>query len=148
MSRSGYSEDVEDRWAFIRWRGVVASAIRGKRGQAFLREMLATLDALPKKRLIAEELRTPDGDVCAIGSVGAARGVDLGALDPHDYDAIAKAFGIAAPLVREIEAVNDECGGGYAYEALDANARALIYAERRFKRVREWVASQIKPPAC
>jgi hypothetical protein len=37
MSRSGYSDDLEN-WSLIRWRGAVASAIRGRRGQAFLRE--------------------------------------------------------------------------------------------------------------
>lgn len=45
MSRSGYSEEL-DQWDLIRWRGQVASAIRGKRGQAFLRAMLAALSLL------------------------------------------------------------------------------------------------------
>jgi hypothetical protein len=44
-------------WSHIRWRGAVASAIRGGRGQAFLREMLAAMDAMPVKRLVANELR-------------------------------------------------------------------------------------------
>lgn len=56
MSRSGYTEDCDDNWQLIRWRGAVASAIRGKRGQAFLRELLAALDAMPEKRLIADAL--------------------------------------------------------------------------------------------
>jgi len=47
MSRSGYSDDCDDQWSLICWRGAVKSAIRGKRGQAFLKEMLAALDALP-----------------------------------------------------------------------------------------------------
>ena len=38
MSRSGYSDDL-DNWDLIRWRGQVSSAIRGKRGQGFLREL-------------------------------------------------------------------------------------------------------------
>jgi hypothetical protein len=46
MSRSGYSDDHSE-WDLIRWRGAVASAIRGKRGQAFLRELLVALDAMP-----------------------------------------------------------------------------------------------------
>jgi hypothetical protein len=45
MSRSGYSDDL-DPLALGRWRGRVASAMRGKRGQAFLREMLAAMDAM------------------------------------------------------------------------------------------------------
>ena len=68
MSRSGYSDEC-DGWDLIRWRGAVASAIRGQRGQAFLREMLSALDAMPEKRLISEELER-DGEVCAMGAVG------------------------------------------------------------------------------
>lgn len=52
MSRSGYADWCDDNWAMIRWRGAVASAVRGKRGQAFLRELATTLDAMPEKRLI------------------------------------------------------------------------------------------------
>jgi hypothetical protein len=72
MSRSGYSDDC-DQWDMIRWRGAVASSIRGARGQAFLKEMLAALDALPEPKLIAEELES-DGAVCAIGAVGPFAG--------------------------------------------------------------------------
>jgi hypothetical protein len=58
MGRAGYSEDC-DGWALIRWRGAVTSAIRGKRGQAFLREMLDALDALPVKRIASGGERNP-----------------------------------------------------------------------------------------
>jgi len=60
MSRSGYSDDCEDNWSWICWRGAVKSAIRGKRGQAFLRETLAALDALPERKLIAKDLIKTD----------------------------------------------------------------------------------------
>lgn len=60
MSRSDYSEDL-DMWDLIRWRGQVASAIRGKRGQKLLRDLAAALDAMPVKALIADELQTEDG---------------------------------------------------------------------------------------
>ena len=132
MSRSGYFDDCDSHWDLIKWRGQVASAIRGKRGQAFLRELLAALDAMPEKKLIAHDL-IHEGNVCAIGSVGVARGVDLAALDPYDYDKIAEVFGIAHQLVQEIEWWNDE--GGYR----DA-------PEARWSRMREWVASQIAEP--
>lgn len=131
MSRSDYSDEADDQWASICWRGAVASAIRGKRGQAFLREMLAAMDAMPEKKLISEDLAR-DGDVCAIGSVGKARGVDMSKLDPEDPDAIAKTFGISSALVREIEYVNDEnwsCRGD---------------PEKRFEAVRKWIVKQIK----
>ena len=72
MSRSGYIDDYgcggrEEQWALIRWRGAVASAIRGKRGQKFLRDVLAAMDELPEPTLISDELEK-DGQVCAIGA--------------------------------------------------------------------------------
>ena len=65
MSRSGYTDDGWDdesaQWASIRYAGALKSAMRGKRGQAFLKELLAALDAMPVKRLIREHLEI-DGD--------------------------------------------------------------------------------------
>lgn len=81
MSRSGYVDDFDEQWSLIRWRGAVRSAIKGARGQAFLREMLEALEAMPDKRLIEEELEQ-NGEVCALGSVGLKRGIDMKALDP------------------------------------------------------------------
>ena len=133
MIRSGYSDDC-DGWELIMWRGAVASAIRGQRGQAFLREMLAALDALPQKRLIADELQNNAGEVCAIGSVGRLRGVDMSKLDPEYPERIAETFGIASALVQEIEFINDE----------DFCWRGETTPERRFEIVRNWVVSQIK----
>lgn len=134
MSRSGYSDDGDfDNWSQIKWRGQVTSAIRGRRGQAFLREMLEALDAMPNKRLIAHELRQGD-EVCAIGCVGARRGIDLEALDPENYGDIANTFGIAKPLVQQIEYEND-----------DPFAWREISPEQRWQKVRDWVTAQIKP---
>ena len=133
MSRSGYIEDMEDNWNLIRWRGQVASAIRGKRGQAFLRELIAALDAMPERCLITHDL-IRDGEVCAIGSVGRQRGLDMTAVDPEDYDAVADLFGIASPLVREIEFINDEFGWG------DTTP------ERRWQIVRDWAAARLTLP--
>ena len=77
MSRSGYSVDGDlDHWQLIRWRGAVNSAMNGKRGQAFLRELLDALDALPEPKLIDHDLVRYDGSTdtnlfCALGAVGA-----------------------------------------------------------------------------
>lgn len=132
MSRAGYSDDYDlDNWSMIRWRGVVASSIRGKRGQAFLRDLAEAMDAMPEKRLIAGDLER-GGNVCAIGSLGVRRGVELAKLDPQDPGPIADAFGIAEPLVREIEYMNDE--GGWYDET----------PEKRWQRMRDWVAASIK----
>ncbi len=109
MSRAQYSDDLE-KWDLIRWRGQVMSAIRGKRGQKCLRDLVAALEALPDKRLIAEELRNEEGEHCALGALGAARGVDLDKVDPEDPEQVAKAFDIAEQLAREIAYENDESG--------------------------------------
>ena len=141
MSRSGYvDDDGDDPLAEGRWRAAVSSAMRGRRGQAFLKEMLAAMDALPAKRLIREELVHDTGmpfhrgDVCAIGSVGRARGVDMSDLDPYEHESVAARFGIAHAMACEIMYWNDE--GSYRRETPEA----------RFARMREWVASHIKPP--
>jgi len=131
MSRSGYS-DCLDTWPLIRWRGQVASAIRGKRGQAFLRELLAALDAMPEKKLIAHDLKDASGQVCTLGAIGVARGVDMTALDPEEPEQLGIAFGIAHQLVAEIEYENDE--GTYPLEA----------PEWRWQRMRAWVANQLR----
>jgi hypothetical protein len=130
--RSGYSDDC-DQWDLIRWRGAVESAIRGKRGQAALREMLSALDAMPDKRLIADELEDADGEVCGLGALGKARGLDMAVVDPEDRESVAKAFGIAEALAAEIMNVNDDW--------LDRRATP----EQRWEVVRRWVASKIKP---
>lgn len=134
MSRSGYSEDG-DQWDLIRWRGAVNSAIRGQRGQQFLTELLEQLDAMPVKRLIADELQDQEGDVCALGAVGLRRGVDLRKLDPEDSESVADAFNIAPALAREIVYENDE-GSWYGETP-----------EGRWTRIRAWVSKRIQQPA-
>ena len=106
MSRCGYSEDLEP-LDLGRWRGRVASAIRGARGQQLLRDALAALDALPDKRLIAEELRAAN-QVCTLGAVLVAKGIDPEKYDPEDHEGLGKVLNIAPCLVREIEYLNDE----------------------------------------
>jgi hypothetical protein len=139
MSRSGYSDSCDelDPLAIGRWRSAVRSAINGRRGQAFLKETLAALDALPEKRLIREDLQAPvtgmpfrsRSDVCALGAVGRARGVDMSPIDPYDTETVAGTFGIANAMACEIVDVNDS----YHRETPEA----------RFARVREWVERQI-----
>lgn len=132
MSRSGYSNDHDD-LALGRWRGQVASAIRGRRGQAFLRELIEALDAMPEKRLIAHDLEHA-GSVCAIGSVGVRRGVDMRGLDPEDYDSVAATFGIAHQLAQEIVYLNDEAYYGDTPEG-------------RWRFMRSWAANNLRGAA-
>ncbi|WP_057921112.1 hypothetical protein [Lysobacter capsici] len=130
MSRSGYSDDMEDLWAFIRYRGAVTSGIRGARGQRLLRQLLEALDAMPDKRLSAGDLEK-DGCHCALGVIGAARGLDMSSIDPHRSAQVSRAFDIAEAVAREIVFENDE--NGHWDET----------PEGRWVRMRTWVQSQL-----
>lgn len=54
------------------WWQAVKNALRGRKGQAVLRELREALLALPEKRLI-EGFVACDGEVCAIGALAAHR---------------------------------------------------------------------------
>lgn len=133
MSRSGYSDDVDDNWRAICWRGAVSSAIKGKRGQTFLREALEALDAMPIKELIAEELIAKDGSCCLLGAVAKKRGMDVEGIDPEDYSNVAFKFGVARALAQEIVYENDEGAWNNGKET----------PSERWVRMRKWVVSNL-----
>ncbi len=133
MSRSGYVDDCDDQLAIGRWRGTVKSAIRGKRGQAFLRELADAMDAMPEKVLIADELINAEGDCCTIGVVCKARGIDVSNIDLEETEQVGAAVGIARQMVAEIEYENDECGA-WGHPETPAE---------RWQRMRKWVDSRI-----
>lgn len=137
MSRAEYSDDL-DQWMMIRWRGQVTSAIRGKRGQAFLRELLAVLDAMPEKKLVRGEFEL-EGAYCALGAVAKARGLPLEQFDPDDATRVGKHFNIANPLAREIMFENDEF---IHWDPAIGRVRE-IDDEGRWRHMREWVAQRI-----
>lgn len=165
MSRSGYTGDCENLGL---WRGAVERSIRGKRGQKALKELAAAMDAMPNKTLAAESLVTGDGEFCTLGVLGQARGIDMSAIDPDDWDAVASKFNLAPAMVREIVYENDEAL--YSYKWVDVvicgpvkpyypdygrhtrTVREDIPAEalgaQRWSRMRQWVeANLIKEPA-
>lgn len=132
MSRSGYVDYSDhSNWDVIKWSGAVKSALRGRRGQRFLRELAEAMDAMPVKELIADELEH-DGGYCALGVLGAARGLDLGKIAPEDECQVSKAFDIARALAMEVMFENDECGN---YGETPA---------RRWVRMRRWVEENLK----
>lgn len=131
MTRSGYTDDEHD-WGFIRWRGAVNSALRGRRGQAFLSEMLVALDALPAPRLIKGDI-VKHGECCGMGAVALKRGMDVARIDPDDPDTVAARFDLSVAMARELAFINDEAG-------LTGET-----PEQRFIRVRAWVVQQLKP---
>lgn len=127
MSRSGYSDDCENA---ALWRSAVRRATTGYRGQHFLKRLRAALDAMPIRRLITDQIKNEQGEVCA-----------LGALDPtapyEDAEGLAKHFGIARALAAEIVYENDEYGWWRFSERETP--------ERRWIRMRAWVENQILP---
>jgi hypothetical protein len=136
MSRSGYDDDygADDPLALGRYRAMVKSASRGKRGQALFKDILIAMNGMPCKRLIAHDLEH-NGAVCAIGAAGKLRGVDMSKIDPGDAETVAGKFNVADCLAREIVFENDE-NSGWEKETPEA----------RFERMRKWVRSQIRDP--
>lgn len=157
MSRSGYSDDCDNLGL---WRGAVASSIKGKRGQAFLKEALARLDAMPVKELVSGELEA-DGQFCTLGVVGAGRGLDLSKIDTYDHEALSGLFDIAGPLAQEIMYMNDEAvsegkwveveifGPIRPYEQRRTSIRVPdpVAARRRWQYMRDWIDSNIAAEA-
>lgn len=165
MSRHGLHEDDGDNpLEHGRWRGAVMSAIRGKRGQAFLRELADALDAMPVKELVAGELQDDDGCHCALGVIGQRRGLDMAGMDVDDYDALADALKVNAKIAQEIMWENDEtfcdweyvdvviCGPmppyhffPYGHKRHERSVRVTRpdAAHQRWKHMRAWVAKQL-----
>lgn len=142
MGRHGYTDDDSDYLQLGRWRGMVASAIRGKRGQTLLTKLRAALDAMPEKRL-ASGVLVRDGECCALGAVclhektlTLAEMAELcnedGEDDDPDWtnDMLADKLDTAKCLIQEIEYENDE--GGWRETP-----------EQRWERMRRWVDKQL-----
>ena len=150
MSRSGYTDDCDN---MAMWRGRVASATRGKRGQAFFRALLEALDAMSEKCLITNALETETGEVCAIGALGKARGIDMSDVDSDEPSEVAPLFDIAECLAQEVVYMNDEYSqcvyvelpGPPRYWRQHDCLRHEITPEERWQHMRDWVAKQIRP---
>ena len=137
MGRSGYDEDYDcDSHVLNLYRANVDRSLAGKRGQTFLCELVAALDALPQKALIRNSFVEGEG-VCALGAVARMRGIQdrfvgIEVEDDSNVRYIAEIFDIAECLAREIMFENDE---------------ACFYVEtdeRRWERVYCWAVRNIK----
>lgn len=134
MSRSGYSDDFDDKKLLNLYRATVERTIKGRRGQAFLQELATAMDAMPEKVLIRDELIDEDGGCCAIGVVCKARKLDVSKVDCDDPEAVGKLVGISRSMAAEIEYENDEYYGSWIDDT----------PEKRWKRMRKWVAANLK----
>lgn len=113
MSRSGYVDydELDDPLAQGRWRQAVKCAVKGKRGQALLKDLLEALDAMQDKRLYLGSFATADGEFCTLGVLGAKRGTkmdDLGDENDCDPRLVGHRFGIAPAMASELMYLNDE----------------------------------------
>jgi hypothetical protein len=131
VSRSGYTDDCDDYSALYLYRATVERSLKGKRGQSFLIELAKTLDEMPEKRLIQSELISATGEVCTIGAVCKARGIDVDGVEVEDPDEVGDLVNISRSMAAEIEYENDEAGSS------DETP------EQRWVRMRKWVARTI-----
>lgn len=103
-------------------------SLRGKKGQAELRELKAALLALPEKYLLGNLLYDDAGGVCAIGAYGKYKGVNLATFDPEegDHDEV----GIAGGMPRLV-----------AWKVVEMNDIELETAkpEQRYRRMLAWI---------
>lgn len=155
MSRSGYDYDGDyESNYYLLYPSIVRRATNGKRGQEFFKALRSALEALPEKRLVPDELQTENGAVCALGALGRVRGIELSKLDPEDVDGVAKTFGVAATLVREVTHANDDEFKQHGKRIpmywvptswMDSGKMSYIpeTPEERYERVLGWVSSQI-----
>lgn len=140
MSRSGYEDGDCNEYnnSVDLWQQAVTRALLGKRGQAFLRELAEALDALPVKRLVANQFEA-SGEVCALGAIAARRGVDMSDIDPEDEgywisQVVGGRLGIARSMAAEIMFQNDECWDAPRDET----------PEHRYERMRRWVGDLLR----
>lgn len=140
VSRHGYSDDLDHK-DLAMWRGRVASAIRGKRGQKLLRDIATYMDAMPVKELASHALVRDDGCVCALGCALKLRGVEVpkeyvgtddelcGAGEEETTEWAAQVLDIAEPLAKEVSYEND-------WQSRETPAD-------RWTRMRAWVAERL-----
>lgn len=148
MSRSGYVDaDEYDYWTWIRYRGAVNSALKGRRGQKALVELVQALDVMPQKKLAANAFGGQLG-VCALGALAKARGVDLSDLQPDlgscpekaeawevdevNWHELGRRLNIAQSMAREVMYENDD-----EFDNSEQGQR------RRWKRIRDWALAEM-----
>lgn len=166
MSRHGYTDDMDDPLAHGRWRAQVLSALRGKRGQALLRELAEALDAMPDKRLYPGSFATAEGEFCTLGVLGEKLGTkmdDLGDEDWCDTALVGERFGIANAMAAEIMYLNDEymvdtwklvgieiCGPVRPWYPDWGNHTKTVqvhndnHPQERWQRMRDWVRENLE----
>lgn len=135
MTRSGYCDDFDpgDNPVCLLWPSIVKRAIKGKRGQSFLRKLADAMDAMPEKVLIANDLVNEEGDCCTIGVFYKANDIPTD-VDIDDPEEVGARVNISRAMAAEIEYMNDEWVGSHEKP------------EDRWERMRKWVTNQLGEP--
>lgn len=137
--------------------GWALRALKGKKGQAALKELEAALLALPEKRLIAENF-CKEGQVCVLGALALKRRLDVGmsdgvarkdiqqtyGLDPDPEEAISRArkdLGLSRMFAIEVMEQNDKTTGKWIKEE---GRYAPFTPQERYEHVLAWVRMQMK----
>jgi hypothetical protein len=130
------------------WAANVERSLKGKKGQAALRELEAALLALPEKRLIADHLEA-NGEVCALGALGRYKQTPLPAEPKHsdeygewqeDYEIeelmvnFGQSLGVPRLVAVEIVCRNDD---KWLHNT----------PETRYQRMLSWTRKQLREPS-
>jgi hypothetical protein len=152
MSRHGYTDEGDlEHWEMSKWRGIVNSATRGSRGQAFFLSLRDALDAMPEKELDAEEVIGPHGACCALGALlrqrevpylGKLVGVDVDELEGWN-EHIADDLDVHVALVQEVAYENDE--GRYGETPSQRWARMRAWVERQIVESKKAEGQEVQP---
>jgi hypothetical protein len=140
MSRLYYEDDGDYSLEGLQ-QGWLRSAIKGKRGQQFLRDLVAALDALPIPELSSGALEDSEtGCCCAFGAVRRFRGPDNVQLcfHPEEEDLppsyLAEPFGVSETLAWAVVQANEEMFQGNT----EPDRR------RRWEVVRSWAVRHLQ----
>jgi hypothetical protein len=158
-----WAREVEDfPGQFKLWQANCQRSLRGKAGQAALRELEAALLALPEKRLIAGRLQDGDGQVCALGALARYKNHTMPISydedawwEGEDEDGSMEDFGVELGMPRlvawKVVELNDVQIDGHCVAAAGPSrpgrrepfAFVPFTPEERYDKVLAWVRRQI-----
>jgi len=104
-------------------------SINSKRGQAFLRELILALNALPEKILIYGDFENSDG-YCVMGACLKYRNLNVREIDDSN-EGLGSIFNIHTEFIEKVIDVND-------------SPRIIETQTKRWHRVRDWAVSNLK----
>jgi hypothetical protein len=140
MSRLCEGDGDWEPWMDGQRAGALRSAIRGRRGQQFLRDLVSALDALPEPELSAGALEDKEtGCCCAFGAVRRHRGAESAPLGFHPMeedvtpDRLTEPFDVSPTLAWAVVSANEGWCSSNSPQA----------RRQRFRDVRRWAAAKL-----